>query len=53
MAARKVQRACNGKRGGGSCKYEGERGGGGGGEGESLGARGQGRHILLLKRHAG
>lgn len=28
MAARKVQRACNGKRGGGSCKYEGERGGG-------------------------
>lgn len=31
MAARKVQRACNGKRGGGSCKYEGERGGGGGG----------------------
>lgn len=33
MAARKVQRACNGKRGGGSCKYEGERGGGGGGGG--------------------
>lgn len=33
MAARKVQRACNGKRGGGSCKYEGERGEGGGGGG--------------------